>query len=65
MFVKSYEAGVPARFTKILLTRDYYDGFLKERYGADYANRKEALHFGQQAHPGGLPRAFGFNRSGP
>ncbi len=31
------EAGKPARFTKILITQDYFDQFVQKRYGSDYS----------------------------
>ncbi|QZY57504.1 AraC family transcriptional regulator [Crassaminicella profunda] len=35
----------PTRFTKILITQDYYDSFLKKRFGDGYTNPKDAVHF--------------------
>lgn len=37
------EAQTPTRFTKIIITKDYYDDFLKGRYGQDYSTPAEAI----------------------
>ena len=44
--VYSYcEAGEPARFTKILLTQDYFDSFIRERYGGSYSSSVSSLQY--------------------
>jgi AraC-like DNA-binding protein len=44
--VYSYcEARKPTRFTKILITRGYFDTFLKERYADSYDSSKHAMDF--------------------
>lgn len=42
------EKGKPTRFTKILITQDYYEGFLKQRYKGEYLNPKDAIRFLEQ-----------------
>ncbi|UZQ51225.1 AraC family transcriptional regulator [Clostridium kluyveri] len=39
------DVGKPARFTKILITEDYYHNFLNHEYLKDYKNHKDAFHF--------------------
>ncbi len=39
------EAGKPARFTKIIVTRTYFDQFLQSRYGDSYEMSRNALDF--------------------
>lgn len=39
------EAGVPACFTKVRVSGDYFDGFLRERYGEDYDASRDAVDF--------------------
>lgn len=39
------EAGKPARFTKVILTRAYFDQFLQQRYGDSYETSRSALDF--------------------
>ena len=39
------EAGVPACFTKIRVSGEYFDGFLRERYGEDYEASRDAVAF--------------------
>ncbi len=39
------EAGKPTRFTKIIITREYFDRFLQERYGDRYEKSRNALDF--------------------
>lgn len=39
------EAGKPTRFTKIIITREYFDHFLQERYGDCYEQSRNALDF--------------------
>lgn len=39
------EAGKPTRFTKVILTRSYFDQFLQQRYGDSYETSKGALDF--------------------
>lgn len=39
------EAGVPACFTKVRVSGDYFDGFLRERYGEDYDASRDAVGF--------------------
>jgi AraC-like DNA-binding protein len=44
--VYSYcEARKPTRFTKVLITREYFDTFLKERYTDSYDSSKNAMDF--------------------
>lgn len=37
------EAGKLTKFTKIIITKKYFDSFLKERYGDTYENFKDAI----------------------
>ena len=39
------EAGRPARFTKVIVTRSYFDQFLQQRYGDSYETSKNAVDF--------------------
>lgn len=39
------ESGKRTRFTKILITKSYYDGFLSEHYGEMYKNSADAVNF--------------------
>ncbi|WP_349947087.1 AraC family transcriptional regulator [Lacrimispora sp. BS-2] len=39
------EAGKPARFTKIMITQDYFDTFIHERYGDTYCNSLNTISY--------------------
>lgn len=39
------EAGKPTRFTKVIVTRSYFDQFLQNRYGDSYETSKNALDY--------------------
>ena len=39
------EAGVPACFTKIRVSGEYFDGFLRDRYGENYDESRDAVDF--------------------
>ena len=39
------EAGKPTRFTKVIVTRSYFDQFLQRRYGDTYETSKNALDY--------------------
>ncbi len=39
------EAEKLTKFTKIIITKDYFDSFLKARYGDNYDNFKDAMQF--------------------
>lgn len=38
-------AGKPTRFTKIIITKEYFDQFLQARFGGNYEASKNALNF--------------------
>ena len=39
------EKGKPVRFTKVILTRKYFDSFFREHYGKDYEQTKSAQEY--------------------
>lgn len=39
------EKGKPVRFTKVILSKEYYDDFLHKRYGDSYQEAKNAVRF--------------------
>ncbi|WP_053957355.1 AraC family transcriptional regulator [Inediibacterium massiliense] len=39
------EGGKLTKFTKIIITKDYFDSFLKERYGDHYESFKDAMKY--------------------
>ena len=39
------KAGVPIRFTKVIILREYFDTFLEKRYGNNYRNAEQVMFY--------------------
>lgn len=55
------ESGKLTKFTKIIITKDYFDSFLKARYGDNYENFKDAIHY-VSPNPNSLELNFVFQQ---